>query len=150
MAKSRTPTTVKGIPFVRTERAIGSRSRVVMASMSKLDKGLSEDKSFYVGKGGAGGIGGRYEGFGKWMTGKESWHRGKSSVEMPEVGMKDGKPYVVDGRHRLAWFRDNGFSEIPVSVSAADAKAFQQAFGSSTSGRAVSAGSSGKTRSDPD
>ena len=97
---------------------------VVMGNLSLLDKDWSRDQTFYVGRGGVGGIGSRYSNFGKWIE-------GGLAVKMPEVGMLHGHPVFSNGRHRTAWFRDSGFECIPFSVSKESAREFKEKYGCS-------------------
>ena len=113
-----------GIPFVKD--ASSSNMVPVLASVARMEPAWQANKEMYVGKGGAGGIGGRYDRFGAWMAGR------KEPVEMPRVGLGYNDPSMVgfgNGRHRWAWLRDNGETAIPVVVDKEQAEEFKKRFG---------------------
>lgn len=84
--------------------------RLVPVRVDKFDSGFARDKSSYVGKGGQGGIDGRYDRFGKFIETAQS-------VEAPTVSVtKDGLVQFGNGRHRFAYMRDNGAETVPVAM----------------------------------
>jgi hypothetical protein len=53
-----------------------------------------------------------------------------AAIEIPRVGLtQSGEPTVIDGRHRLAVFAEEGYRFLPVSVPAASSAAFRGRFG---------------------
>jgi hypothetical protein len=121
------------------DRPLKKDEEVVVVDPRKLDPAWELDRGFYVGPGGEGGIGGRYEGFGTWLR----THPG-TPVEMPRASFnlaaKVRRRYaahprawqvgVDDGRHRLAWLRDRGYPYVPIVVPKAQADDFRARFGS--------------------
>lgn len=99
------------VRFVQPQRAVLAGDVVVKVNLGSLDDDWKRDKTFYVAPGGGGGIGSRYSRFGDWLK------LGKP-VEMPEASLVEGRLVFLNGRHRVAWFRDRGFSCVPFSVPA--------------------------------
>ena len=97
--------------------------RTVTADVGKLDTSLARDPDMYVGAQGAGGIRNRYANFGEFMQKGEP-------VEMPmaSIGPR-GEAAISNGRHRFAWLRDQGATEIPVRVPEDLADEFTLKFG---------------------
>jgi hypothetical protein len=78
--------------------------------MGAVDKAWSKDPNFYVSKAGKNAIGDRREGVGKFL---------ETATEMraPEMGVnKEGQVAFTDGRHRMAYLRDQGLGQVPVSM----------------------------------
>jgi len=69
---------------------------------------LKDDRSSYINYGGQNGIDNRYARIGRQVEeGKE--------IVMPVVGFdSDGSFGITDGRHRIAWCRDNAIETIQV------------------------------------
>lgn len=85
----------------------------------------------YVGLGGEGGISGRYERFGRWLTrtekGREPARKIGQKIEAPTVSANvDGSPFFENGRHRFAFLRDRG-QRIEVALRPEDAKRMREA-----------------------
>jgi hypothetical protein len=101
------------------DRHFNGRSySIVLVDVAKFEKQYQLDAGFYVGKGGAGGIGGRYENFGKFLQ------KG-TPIEMPQAAIgANGIPSFVNGRHRWAYLRDAGATHLPVQVARGDVKHF--------------------------
>lgn len=51
------------------------------------------------------------------------------AIEAPQFGIDNGRIVVADGRHRLAWCRDNGIERISVLVDKEDVAEFLQLVG---------------------
>jgi hypothetical protein len=97
----------------------GRSHAVVMVDVAKFEKQYQLDAGFYVGKGGAGGIGGRYEAFGKWLN------KGLPvEMSIAAVNPNTGIPNFVNGRHRWAYLRDQGATHLPVQIDKANLKHF--------------------------
>jgi len=99
----------------------------VMIDVSKLDASWSRDKGFYITPGGGGdSIKGRYQRFGEWL-------KQGLPVEMPEVSFNDWHKCISfgNGRHRFAYFRDNGVKRLPVCVTEEQADYIKEHFGQS-------------------
>lgn len=92
--------------------------KYVNVYVDKVDRMWAKD-DLYVGKGGAGGIGNRYDRFGEWLT------TTNEPVKASSIAVKkDGSIAFDNGRHRFAWFRDHGYDVLPVSM---DDKSFRLA-----------------------
>lgn len=118
------------VRFRPDPRAAARRDVMVLVDVAKLDDALAADPSFYVGQRGTGAaIGGRYQQFERWLLEARATDR---AVSMPRVAIgEDGSPSIVDGRHRLAVFRDQGAAVVPVTVHRSDARRFREQFGAS-------------------
>ncbi len=84
--------------------------KVVLVNAHKFDQAFKRDINFYVGAQGKGGIGKRYESFGKWLQ------DGDSMIASTVDVMSDGKAVFTNGRHRYAYLRDQGLTRIPVAM----------------------------------
>ncbi len=51
------------------------------------------------------------------------------TIETPQFGLDNGQVVVADGRHRLAWCRDNGIRRISVLIDQEDAAEFVRLVG---------------------
>jgi hypothetical protein len=100
--------------------------KLVIINTAKFDTAFKKDKDFYIGKGGAGSIKGRYKGFELFaLGGKEELvpgvsidHSPTNSIEASEVDVdKDGNVSFTNGRHRYAWMRDHGIKDIYVAMN---------------------------------
>jgi hypothetical protein len=86
----------------------------------------------YIGPNGAGGIKNRYEQFGLFVNGGTDTigqHTftvaPATSIELSDVNVTaNGEVAFVNGRHRYAWFRDQGVNSIPVAM---DSKSIEHA-----------------------
>jgi len=112
------------------EPAEGRGLVTVIVDARKLRNSLAQhDPGFHVGEQGKGGIKGRYEEF-------ERFHdRAKASgtkITQAKVTITDGKPSVVNGRHRLAVLTDRGYRYIPVSVHRSEASELRAKFGTNS------------------
>ena len=98
-----------------------SGEKLVYVNVAPFEANFEKDSNFYVGKEGKGGIGKRYQQF-------ENFIKTADSVEAPEVYVDDkGHVQFGNGRHRYAYFRDQGITQIPMAMSAeslANAKKF--------------------------
>ena len=83
---------------------------VVLVDAHKFDKAFQQDTNFYVGPQGAGGIGKRYENFGKWLQ------DGDSMIASTVDVLPNGKAVFTNGRHRYAYLRDQDLTRIPVAM----------------------------------
>lgn len=84
--------------------------RYANIDVNKVDSMWRTDDR-YIGSGGKGGIGDRYDRFGEWLL---TTHE---PVLAPSLGItQDGSVEFNNGRHRFAWFRDHGYRSIPVSM----------------------------------
>ena len=100
-----------------------------VVDLARLDAALARDEGFHVGPGGTGPSAkpGAYAGFQAFFA--KAKQQG-TPVEMPRLALDaEGRPSVIDGRHRLAAFLDMGLRSLPVSVPRAAAAAFRRAFG---------------------
>lgn len=96
-------------------------NQIVNISPETFDKAFAKTDWQYVGKGGEGGIEGRYKGFENWLKDAKSMTASNVSVN------KDGGIVFGDGRHRYAVLRDMGLDKLPISMdkeSIANAKKF--------------------------
>jgi len=85
-------------------------NQIVNISPETFDKAFSKTDWQYVGKGGEGGIKGRYKGFENWLKDAKSMTASNVSVN------KDGGIVFGDGRHRYAVLRDMGLDKLPISM----------------------------------
>jgi hypothetical protein len=87
-------------------------NKVVNVDASKFDKGWQRDQGMYVGKGGEGGIDGRYD------RAQKFFQSGPKKFDAPEASVNDqGGITFVDGRHRYAAMRDAGHEQLPMAMS---------------------------------
>jgi hypothetical protein len=108
----------------------GRRQSVVWINLPALDKAMKSDP-LYVGPGGEGGVKGRYEAFAAFVA-----KPNRPPVEMSRVALLNGEPSITDGRHRLAWFRDQGVTALPVVIAKGQAAALARSFGPGVKARA--------------
>lgn len=104
------------------EPGLGRDYVTVWVDVAKVEAEMSG--LLQVGPGGVGGIDDRYQRFGEFAaTGK--------AIEQPRAYI-DAADRVAfsNGRHRWAWLRDHGVTEIPVSVRRAQAAEIRRRFGS--------------------
>jgi len=85
-------------------------SSLVNINVKKLDHLWKKDPAFYIGKGGEGQIKSRYENFGDFLA------RHPSHINAPHVSISPRGVTFTNGRHRFAWFRDHGYTVLPVSM----------------------------------
>jgi hypothetical protein len=85
-------------------------NQIVNINPEAFDKAFSKTDWQYVGKGGEGGIEGRYKGFENWLKDAKSMTASNVSVN------KDGGVVFGDGRHRYAVLRDMGLDKLPISM----------------------------------
>ena len=85
-------------------------NQIVNINPETFDKAFSKTQWQYVGKGGEGGIEGRYKGFENWIKDAKSMTASNVSVN------KDGGIVFGDGRHRYAVLRDMGLDKLPISM----------------------------------
>ena len=85
-------------------------NQIVNINPETFDKAFSKTQWQYVGKGGEGGIEGRYKGFENWLKDAKSMTASNVSVN------KDGGIVFGDGRHRYAVLRDMGLDKLPISM----------------------------------
>ena len=90
--------------------------KLVWVDTEKFDALFKQDGEFYIGKGGVGRIGDRYNRFIEFLdTGEE---KGFFPIQSPLVHLSfmDGRWKIMftNGRHRYAVFRDMGAKAIPV------------------------------------
>lgn len=115
----------RDIPITISAHDARSGFRLVNVNTAAFDAGFkAADDPYraanYVGPQGEGGITGRYERFGEFQA-------SASSIEAPTVSVDEqGRVTFGNGRHRFAYMRDNGVTQIPVAMdeeSAANAVA---------------------------
>jgi hypothetical protein len=92
----------------RLEEKAGNQ--IVNINPKTFDQAFSKTQWQYVGKGGEGGIEGRYKGFENWLKDAKSMTASNVSVN------KDGGIVFGDGRHRYAVLRDMGLDKLPISM----------------------------------
>ena len=101
----------------------GDGYRTVLADVSKLDASLAKDQGMYVGRGGEGGVKGRYGRFQEYL-------QSGAPVEQPRMSIGPyGEAVVGNGRHRFAVLRDQGLQTMPISVPEEDVDEFRAKFG---------------------
>lgn len=114
----------KRITVTKPDRAAGDV--LVNVNTKEFDRAWANDHDFYIGKGGKGGIKGRYEKFGNFVLGGEMDIGDgikipmdpAESIESSEVYVTgDGRIQFTNGRHRFAWLRDHGAKKIPVAMN---------------------------------
>lgn len=92
-------------------RAKKAGDKLVSLDVAAFDQEFQRQTGFYLGKGGTGGIGIRYERFGDFIAQNDS-------IEAAEVTVReDGSVGFTNGRHRYAWLRDHGVTAIPVAMT---------------------------------
>lgn len=109
------------IPVTINKSDERSGEKLAYVNVAQFEANFAKDKNFYVGEEGEGGIGKRYEMFAKFVE-------TAPSIEAPEIGIDDdGNVMFGNGRHRYAYMRDQGLTQIPMAMSAeslANAKKF--------------------------
>lgn len=103
--------TVEGrqITVVKPKRA--ASDVLVPLDVAAFDQEFQREQGFYLGAGGEGGIGNRYERFGEYIAQHDS-------IEAAEVFVhENGRVGFINGRHRYAWLRDQGLPSIPVAMT---------------------------------
>jgi hypothetical protein len=84
-------------------------AKLVWLDAKALENGFRKNDG-YVGVGGQGGIGNRYEMF-------KDYFSKNSNIHVPEIVIKpNGEVEFVNGRHRFSYMRDNGATSIPVAL----------------------------------
>jgi hypothetical protein len=98
-----------GVTLHPVEQRAGNEIHHV--DIDKFDPAFKKTEFQYIGKGGEGGIGKRYEGI-------ENFLKDAKSMRASEVEVnKEGGITFGDGRHRYAFLRDKGLKKIPVSMN---------------------------------
>ncbi len=112
--------------------------KVLVVDVARFDKAWSEDRGMYLPPGGAGTNyipiydRNKPEGYNRYHRVGEVAPQFKDAgkdFDMPTVGIRDGVPAFIDGRHRFAYFRDLGIKHLPVSVPKADYNQMKRLFG---------------------
>ncbi len=118
-----------GVEFIPNHIAADNPGYVtVVIDISRVDAEWAADDN-YIEPGGGGAIGGRYENFQSFL---EKAREDGTAIEQPRAGLdSDGNITLGDGRHRLAVFRDEGQTTLPISVPADDAAAIVEKYGAS-------------------
>ena len=99
------------IPVTINKTDERSGEKLVNVNVAQFEADFAKDKNFYVGEEGEGGIGNRYEMFAKFV-------QTAPSIEAPEVGIdSEGNVMFGNGRHRYAYMRDQGLTQIPMAMS---------------------------------
>lgn len=97
---------------------------VVWVCVLAMDAAWKLDCNYYIEPGGKGAaIADRYQGVGMWLR------ENTRPIALPEVCFQDGVVSFADGRHRFAWFRDQGLPALPVQVASERADEFERLFG---------------------
>lgn len=111
--------------------------KVVIVDVAKFDQAWSQNSSQYLPPGGKGdnyipipnrerpGYN-RYDRVGEEVPKFKQDGRG---FNMSSVALRDKSPVFVDGRHRFAYFRDQGVKQLPISVPKHDAAKMKKLFG---------------------
>lgn len=106
-----------------------SDETTIMVDPAKLDAEWSKDDKYIpAGGGGASSVKGRREGFEEFLA------KGKP-IESSRVGLYNGVPYFVDGRHRFSILRDKGAGAVGVTIPKEQAKEIQEKFGVAASSK---------------
>lgn len=104
------------IAVVKPRRAAKAGDVMVPLDVLRFDEEFQREEGFYLGVGGKGGIGNRYERFGQFIGENDS-------IEAAEVTVQEnGRVGFTNGRHRYAWLRDQGLTTIPVAMTPESAK----------------------------
>jgi hypothetical protein len=99
------------IPITMNKTDERSGYSLVDVNVDAFEENFAKDKDFYVGPEGEGGIGKRYAIFTEFA-------KTAPSIEAPSVGIDENGNVMFDnGRHRYAYFRDQGLKTIPMSMS---------------------------------
>jgi SPP1 gp7 family putative phage head morphogenesis protein len=87
-----------------------SNLRLYLVDVARFDKAFAKDPSFYVGLDGEGGIGKRYANVAEYINTNKA-------MEASTVYVRpDGYVGFINGRHRYAYLRDVGVTQIPVAL----------------------------------
>jgi hypothetical protein len=98
---------------------------LVEVDLGKFDANWKKDPEYYVGPGGEGGIGNRYDNI------KDFLINASEPIEAPEVTRMKSIDVVsfTDGRHRAAVLRDLGAKKMTILVPKEDKQWFEDNFG---------------------
>lgn len=103
--------TVGGRPVAVVKPARAADQKLVPVNVITFDASFQQEQGFYVGVGGHGGIGNRYDRFGQYLAQHDT-------IEAAEVTVDtEGRVGFTNGRHRYAWLRDQGLTAIPVAMT---------------------------------
>lgn len=98
------------IPITINKADANAGEKLVNVDIGKFEQQFQNSQSFYVGPQGAGGIEGRYERFSEFQ-------KTAPSIEAPSVYVdKNGAVTFGNGRHRYAFMRDNGATQMPMAM----------------------------------
>ncbi|HSA05945.1 MAG TPA: hypothetical protein P5556_02065 [Candidatus Gastranaerophilales bacterium] len=87
---------------------------LVNVDVKKLDKLLSADRHYYVGKNAVGGVKTKYDRAKEYIfETSEPIYASLVAVSKTSRGIEAG---IMDGRHRFAAIRDAGIDKVPVSI----------------------------------
>ena len=99
------------VGITQSEFARRAGNVIAPVNVGTFDQAWQQEQGFHVGPQGAGGIGTRYERVGEFLNTAKT-------MDAPEVVVReDGRVGFQDGRHRMAYLRDQGLPRVPVSMS---------------------------------
>jgi len=115
----------KSVEFIKPVGRDRSDYVLVDVDMGKFDESWKKDSEYYVGEGGKGGIGSRYDSM------KELLSTTTEPIDAPEVTRMHSNDVVsfTDGRHRVAALRDLGAKKATILVPKEDKEWFEDNFG---------------------
>jgi hypothetical protein len=100
----------------------------VWIDVAKFNAEWRLDLKDWVGPGGAGPQSDslfRYNRFGSWLLCGQN----AKAVEAPWAGANAKGLYFTDGRHRFAWMRDHGVTDLPIDVEQGEVDFVARRFG---------------------
>lgn len=98
------------VPITMPRDSVARGDSFVWLNVEKFDKAFAKEPNFYIAKGGEGGIRNRYANFGEFAADAKT-------IEASQIAVAaDGSAMFQNGRHRYAWFRDQGIKTIPVAM----------------------------------
>jgi hypothetical protein len=103
----------RDVPVTLSRTSERHGEQLVMMDVTKADESFAKNRGFYVGnptQSREGHIGTRYEQFGQFIQSATSMHASEMSVN------RDGHVDFANGRHRWAYLRDQGVTQIPVAM----------------------------------
>lgn len=114
--------TVKGITYTLDKMSAAQRRVLVSVDTAKLDRAWRKDGDGYLPSDGSNDIGNR-------RAGVQAFLASGKSINAPRVYLtSDGRITFEDGRHRVAYLRDNGYGRIVVAVERKQRKRFERDF----------------------
>lgn len=114
--------TVKGITYTLDKMSAAQRRVLVSVDTAKLDRAWRKDGDGYLPSDGSNDIAGR-------RAGVQSFLASGKTINAPSVYLApDGRIAFRDGRHRMAYLRDNEYGRVVVAVDRSQSSRIRRDF----------------------